>query len=106
MTVRKTPNGAPSPETILTHTGRHPEKHFGLVNTPVYRGSTVLFQTLDDLESTSPRFDYGRTGNPSAAAVEEAVTALEGAKGTVLCPPGSRPFRWRCWRSCRPATTC
>jgi cysteine-S-conjugate beta-lyase len=46
---------APSPETILTHGGRHPDRHFGFVNTPVFRGSTVLFKTLDALESTEPR---------------------------------------------------
>jgi cystathionine beta-lyase len=75
-------------ETILTHTGRHPAADRGYVNTPVYRGSTILFSTLDDLESTEPRFDYGRTGNPSSAAVEDLVTELEGAAGTVLSPSG------------------
>lgn len=76
------------PETIVTHAGRHPEQHFGLVNTPVYRGSTIVFPTLAALEDPAPRYDYGRTGNPSAASVEEAVTALEGAAGTVLAPSG------------------
>lgn len=79
---------AQSLETIVTHSGRHPEQHWGYVNTPVYRGSTILFPTLDELESTEPRFDYGRTGNPSAAAVEDLVTELEGAAGTVLAPSG------------------
>lgn len=78
----------PSPETILTHTGRHPEKQFGFVNTPVYRGSTILFPTLDALEDKAPRFDYGRTGNPSASSVSDLVSALEGAAGTMLCPSG------------------
>ncbi len=78
----------PSVETILTHTGRHPEQQFGFVNTPVYRGSTILFGTLDELESTKPRYDYGRTGNPSASSVSDLVTVLEGAAGTVLCPSG------------------
>src|SRR5690606_28769628 len=75
-------------ETVLTHGGRRPEQHFGFVNTPVYRGSTVLFGTLDQLESTEPRFDYGRTGNPSSAAVESVISELEGADGTVLAPSG------------------
>jgi len=39
------------PETILTHAGRNPDEQFGFVNTPVYRGSTVLFKTLADLEA-------------------------------------------------------
>ncbi|RYE08835.1 MAG: cystathionine beta-lyase [Hyphomicrobiales bacterium] len=75
-------------ETVVTHGGRHPEEHWGYVNTPVYRGSTILFPTLDSLESTEPRFDYGRTGNPSAASVEDCITELEGAAGTVLAPSG------------------
>lgn len=79
---------APSLETIVTHAGRRPEQHWGYVNTPVYRGSTILFPTLDELESTEPRFDYGRTGNPSSAAVEDCVSELEGAAGTVLAPSG------------------
>jgi cystathionine beta-lyase len=45
--------GNASAETILTHLGRHPEDHFGFVNTPVFRGSTVLFKTLADLEARS-----------------------------------------------------
>ena len=77
-----------SMETLLTHAGRHPEQHFGFVNTPVFRGSTVLFKTLDALESTEPRFDYGRTGSPSSSAVSDLVSQLEGAEGTVLAPSG------------------
>jgi len=84
----KSGNKQPSVETILTHTGRHPEHQFGFVNTPVYRGSTILFPTLDELESTKPRYDYGRTGNPSASSVSDLITELEGAAGTVLCPSG------------------
>jgi cystathionine beta-lyase len=79
---------SPSPETIVTHAGRDPGANRGYVNTPVYRGSTILFPTLDALESTEPRFDYGRTGNPSSEAVERVVTELEGAAGTVLAPSG------------------
>ena len=77
-----------SAETILTHGGRQPDKNRGYVNTPVYRGSTILFPTLDAMEDPAPRFDYGRTGNPSSAAVEAVITELEGAAGTVLAPSG------------------
>ena len=77
-----------SAETLLTHTGRQPGENRGYVNTPVYRGSTIVFPTLDALEDPAPRFDYGRTGNPSSAAVEALITELEGAAGTVLAPSG------------------
>ncbi len=88
MAEKITTPDAQSLETIVTHSGRRPTEHWGYVNTPVYRGSTILFPTLDELESTQPRFDYGRTGNPSSAAVEECVSELEGAAGTVLAPSG------------------
>lgn len=77
-----------SPETILTHAGRDPDKQFGFVNTPVYRGSTVLFKTLDDLDAQKQRYLYGRAGNPTTEGVEEVVTALEGAYRTKLVPSG------------------
>jgi len=77
-----------SVETILTHAGRDPDSQFGFVNTPVYRGSTVLFKTLADLEAQAQRFLYGRAGNPTTEGVEEVVTALEGAYRTKLVPSG------------------
>jgi cystathionine beta-lyase len=79
---------APSVETVLTHYGRTPEDQFGFVNTPVYRGSTVLFKTLDDIEAQQQRFLYGRAGNPTTDSVETVVTALEGAHRTRLVPSG------------------
>ena len=78
----------PSVETILTHYGRNPEDQFGFVNTPVYRGSTVLFKTLADIEAQEQRFLYGRAGNPTTESVEAVVTELEGAYRTRLLPSG------------------
>jgi cystathionine beta-lyase len=77
-----------SVETVLAHTGRRPEDQFGFVNTPVYRGSTVLFRTLDDIEAQQQRFLYGRAGNPTTEGVEAIITELEGAYRTRLVPSG------------------
>jgi cystathionine beta-lyase len=77
-----------SPETILTHSGRNPDSQFGFVNTPVYRGSTVLFESLDALEAQQQKYLYGRAGNPTTEMVEELVTELEGAYRTRLVPSG------------------
>jgi len=78
----------PSIETVLTHAGRNPDNQFGFVNTPVYRGSTVLFKTLADLEAQSQAYLYGRAGNPTTESVERVVTELEGAYRTKLVPSG------------------
>ena len=77
-----------SPETVLTHTGRNPDDHFGFVNTPVFRGSTVLFKSLDDLEAQTQPYLYGRAGNPTTRSVETVISALEGAHDTHLLPSG------------------
>lgn len=75
-------------ETLLTHAGRVPDEQFGFVNTPVYRGSTVLFKTLADIEAQAQPYLYGRAGNPTTRGVEAVVTALEGAHDTRLVPSG------------------
>lgn len=80
--------GEPSVETVLTHAGRAPEEQFGFVNTPVFRGSTVLYNTLADLEAQKQRFLYGRAGNPTTETVESIVNELEGGHATKLVPSG------------------
>ena len=75
-------------ETILTHGGRNPDEQFGFVNTPIYRGSTVLFKTLADIEAQQQRYLYGRAGNPTTEGVEALVSKLEGAFRTRLVPSG------------------
>jgi cystathionine beta-lyase len=76
------------PETIATHAGRMSEAHFGAVNTPVYRASTILYRTLAALEAGDAPYIYGRRGTPSSASFEEAVTALEGGARSFVCPSG------------------
>jgi cystathionine beta-lyase len=78
----------PSAETLLTHSGRDPDDQFGFVNTPVFRGSTVLFKTLADHDAPKQPYVYGRAGNPTTAGVEALVTELEGAHNTTLVPSG------------------
>jgi cystathionine beta-lyase len=75
-------------ETRLAHAGREPSRHHGFVNTPIYRGSTVLFPTLASLESNAQDFTYGRLGTPTVKALEEAIAELEGGHRTLLAPSG------------------
>ncbi len=75
-------------QTLLTHLGRDREAYHGFVNPPVYRGSTVLFASMDDLVHGRNEFTYGRKGNPTLRALEDAWTQLSGAAGTVLCSSG------------------
>jgi cysteine-S-conjugate beta-lyase len=74
--------------TKLIHAGRRPSETHGFVNTPVYRGSTVLFPNLEDFSTRRARFTYGTKGTPTTEALESAWTELAGAVGTVLAPSG------------------
>ncbi|WP_175011045.1 cystathionine beta-lyase [Burkholderia lata] len=75
-------------QTLVAHAGRYPDQHHGFVNTPVYRGSTVVFPSVDAMNSGRQRYQYGRWNNPSTDSFAEAISMLEGADGTVLAPSG------------------
>jgi cystathionine beta-lyase len=74
--------------TRLVHAGRDPSEQHGFVNTPIYRGSTVLYPTMDDLLHRRGRYSYGTKGTPTTEALENAWTELTGAAGTALAPSG------------------
>ncbi len=84
-------------DTRLVHAGRRREwTHLGrrgIVNPPLWRASTVLFDSLAELEAsnTAPEdgLNYGARGTPSQWALEEALTDLDpGGAGTRLYPTG------------------
>ena len=74
--------------TELTHLGRSPEDQHGFVNPPIYRGSTVLFPTAQNLLKNDQEFTYGRRGTPQVRAFERALAHLEGGADAVLTPSG------------------
>lgn len=76
------------PATVVTQAGRAPSEHFGFVNPPIYRGSTVLFPTVADLESLNQPYTYGTKGTPTTRALEQAWSDIAGAQDTVLVPSG------------------
>ena len=74
--------------TRLVHAGRDPSEQHGFVNTPIYRGSTVLYASVADLQARRSRYTYGTKGTPTTEALERAWTELSNAAGTVLAPSG------------------
>lgn len=80
--------GSARPETKVVHLGRKPFEHHGFVNPPVYRGSTILYETLDALNSRTQPYTYGRRATPTTRALEEAITDLEGGAATILTSSG------------------
>lgn len=78
------------PETVITHSGRDPLAHFGVVNTPVFRASTILSPSYEDRkrEKSEREPRYGRRGTPTTFTLEDVLADIEGADGCVLCPSG------------------
>jgi len=82
------------PDTKLVTAGRRKEYTGGIVNPPVYRASTILFDDIAAMEAAEPPRDgtlhYGRNGTPTTWALCDAITDLEqGAALTRLYPSGS-----------------
>jgi cystathionine beta-lyase len=82
------------PDTRLVHSGRRREWTRGMVNVPVSRTSTVLFENVAEMRAAYPPRDqqlsYGRNGTPTHWSLIEALTELEPeAAGTRLFPSGA-----------------
>ena len=82
------------PATRVVRGGRRKEWTGPVVNPPVWRASTHLYDTDADRQAAGGnnadgQFFYGRRGAPTQWALAEALTQLEpGAAGTVLYPSG------------------
>ncbi len=88
MTKSKYGGKGRRPATDFVHLGRDPASQHGFVNTPVYRGSTVLFPTLEALKKRTQPYTYGRRATPTTRALEDALTELAGGEATILLPSG------------------
>jgi cystathionine beta-lyase/cystathionine gamma-synthase len=61
-------------ETLAIHAGQPPDPQTGAVMTPIYQTSTYRQDGVG-----RPRgYEYSRTGNPTRAALEACLAALEG----------------------------
>jgi cystathionine beta-lyase len=78
--------------TTLVEGGRRKEWRRRIVNVPIERASTVLFDSVEELQSNKPglgEYRYGLQGTATHWALAEALTELEpGAAGTALYPSG------------------
>jgi len=74
--------------TRLVHAGRDPSEQHGFVNTPIYRGSTVLYPSYDAIKNRRNRYTYGTKGTPTTEALETAWSGLANAAGTIVTSSG------------------
>jgi cystathionine gamma-synthase len=70
--------------TRCVHAGVQPDPAYGAVMPPIYQTSTFAFRDV----CTNAGYDYTRSGNPTRAALEEAIAALEGGGGATCTSTG------------------
>jgi cystathionine beta-lyase len=84
--------GGRKPATLAGHLGRDPRRFLGAVNTPVFRASTILFDTVADLERAArgayDGLSYGLHGLPTVTDLQAAVAAIEGGHAALAVPSG------------------
>jgi O-acetylhomoserine (thiol)-lyase len=80
------------PETLCIHAGQIPDAATGARALPIYQTSSFVF---DNAEHAASLFNletfgnvYSRLGNPTVAALEERVAALEGGRAAVATASG------------------
>jgi cystathionine beta-lyase len=81
-------------ETQIVSLGRDKKWSKGVVNPPVFRASTMLFDTMEEMRfanknKANGEMFYGRRGGPTHFAFQAAIAELEGGVGTALYPSGS-----------------
>jgi cystathionine beta-lyase len=80
--------------TKVVGAGRRPEWTQGIVSAPVWRASTILYDSVAEMRAaggrdTHHRLFYGRRGTPTQWSLADALTSLEpGAEATFLYPSG------------------
>ncbi len=79
-------------DTEAVHAGTEPDPLFGAVSVPIYQTSTFAFSSVDQganrFAGTEDGYIYTRMGNPTVAALEEAVTSLEHGHGALATSSG------------------
>ena len=82
------------PATQIVQGGRRKVWTQGIVSPPVWRASTILYDSVADLErgktgNADGQLFYGRRGTPTQWSLADAITSMEPeAAGTMLYPSG------------------
>jgi cystathionine gamma-synthase len=78
--------------TLAVHGGEPRRKAAAAVTTPISLTATYAFdnsqEIADHFEGKIERGEYGRYGNPTVAAAEQKLAALDGAEDSVLMSSG------------------
>jgi methionine-gamma-lyase len=82
----------PRRSTTAIHAGNADDPVFGEVSTPIFQSSTFSFPSAEEgaarFSGERAGYIYTRMGNPTVAALEDAIAALEGGYGGMATASG------------------
>ena len=80
------------PETLAIHAGQIPDAATGARALPIYQTTSFVFDSADHAASLFNLQTFGnvysRLSNPTVAALEERIAALENGRAAVACASG------------------
>ena len=80
------------PDTLAVHAGQSPDPATGARAVPIYQTAAYVFPDADTAAALFnmelPGHVYSRLSNPTVAALEERIAALEGGAGAVATASG------------------
>jgi len=71
-------------DTVCIHAGQEPDPSTGAIITPIYQTSTYVQEAL----GVHKGYEYGRTQNPTRAALEGNIAAMESGKAAFAFASG------------------
>lgn len=78
--------------TQSVHAGDDPAAHYGAMSVPIYPASVYSFADADEgaaiHQEETPGYYYGRLGNPTQTALENAITELENGESALALASG------------------
>ena len=81
-----------NPQTALIHAPRKAPQYISTVQPPLYRASTIIFETTDALFnrhwSDDYDYSYGTHGTPTTFTLADNIAQLEGGQYCLLAPSG------------------
>jgi O-acetylhomoserine (thiol)-lyase len=79
-------------DTLLIHAGARPDPATGARQVPIYQTTSYVFRDADHAAALfnlqEVGYIYSRLTNPTVAALQERMAALEGGVGAVCCSSG------------------
>lgn len=87
--------------TQSVHAGCRPDPLYGGVSVPIYQSSTFAFEDVDQgaarFRGDESGYIYTRMGNPTVAALEEAVASMEGGHAGLATGSGMAAITTALW---------